>query len=139
MKWKMAIIISCLVIGLGVFIGVTVLGKSSPNLKVAAGELQIEGYSFTIKPSKYTYQDAKVETFKTTVRNLSDKEAWFDMGDGIKIVIPAHLAYVYWYTMPLDGDTVRIPITRIPSNDSGLRVEERLILKLEPIKPGGTM
>jgi len=138
-RLKIIIVSICLILGIGIFVGIKVISKSPSNLKVVAGELQIKGYSFTIKPSKYTYQVSKVETFKTTVRNLSDEDAEFDMGDGTKMIIPARAASSHSYTMVLNGDIMRIPITRIPSNPSGLRVEERLILKLEPVKSGGTI
>jgi len=122
-------------------LGCSAAGKSTTedsNLQATAGELKVSGYSFTINPCLYTYRQNATEVVKTTVSNLSDKDAVFSMGDGKQLTVSAKSSKEYKYRLQLVGEVVRMRITKISSQSAttGLAVQEALVLKIEPRTKG---
>ena len=107
--------------------------RAEPVLTVAAGAYNIPEFSFTINPCKYTYDCWGMATVQTTITELSGKSGEFNLGDGSVVTIPAYgnltCSYKFNY---LHGQTERIKITRLIENQSGLSIQESLVLKIEP-------
>ena len=119
------------------FFGLGGIGSTQPNLQVSeARPLMVSDWS--ISPCKYTYQwwerPARVST---TISNQSDEDALFKLGDEQVVAIPANGNITYSFQVDwLKGQTERIRIIRIVENQSGLSIQEALVLKIEPRTKG---
>jgi hypothetical protein len=93
---------------------------------------------WSIAPCKYTYgyweSSARV---RTTISNLSSKDAEFSLGDGSMAMISASGNLTHSYSVSLKGQTERIRITKLGEAQSGLSIQEALVLKIEPRTKGG--
>lgn len=118
------------IVGIVGYITEPVEAKSA-KLTVAAGELKIWS-DWSINPCKYEYEHNGKANAKVAVNNLSSKDAKFDMGDGKVITIPAHSSISYTYRILLKGQSERFEITKL-NEGTGIRVQEQLILKIQPI------
>lgn len=101
------------------------------NLQVAAGELKVWN-DWSISPCLYTYERNATEVVKVTVSNLSSASIVFSMGDGKTLTVSANTSKEYKYRVKLVGQTERIRITKLVENQSGLSIQEALVLKIEP-------
>jgi hypothetical protein len=113
------------------------IGNTQPNLQVAEAR-PLKGTGWEIAPCKYSYQwwerPARVST---TISNQSGEDALFKLGDEQVVVIPANGNITYSFQVDwLHGQTERVRITKLVENQSGLSIQEALVLKIEPIKEG---
>ena len=129
MKYLAPLVIFGLVAAL--FFGMGSIGeaKPKPNLVTVAGEMKI--WNWSINPAKYEYWHAGKEVARVTVTNYSDRAAEFDMGDGRFLLILGHSSLDYSYAVDLKKQTERFTITKV-NEGSGIRVQEALVLKIEP-------
>ena len=107
-----------------------------PNLTVALGELNFWD-DWSINPCKYEYKWAYCDTVATTISNLSSKDCSFDLGDGNMVMIPGKGNLTHYYQVPLKGQTERIRITKLTEVQTGMAMQEALVLKIEPRTKGG--
>ncbi len=108
-------------------------GTVQPALPVELGQLNAS--SFAINPCKYVYYDWMPDKARvsTTICNFSDKDATFNLGDGSMVVIEGNSKIEHKYLANLDGQTQRIYITKL-AEGTGIRIQEALVLKIEPRK-----
>ena len=121
----------------GLFFGLGGLGSAQPNVVVAEGR-PLMASDWSIAPCKYTYgyweNSARVST---TISNLSGEDCSFVLGDGSIFTIPANGNLTQSYKMSLKGQTERVRIVKPAGSQGGLRVQEALVLKIEPRTKGG--
>lgn len=122
----------------GLFFALGGIGNTQPNLQVAeARPLMVSDWS--ISPCKYSYQwwerPARVST---TIFNQSDEDALFKLEDEQVVMIPANGNITYSFQVDwLKGQTERVRITKLGEVQSGLSIQETLVLKIEPRTKGG--
>ena len=144
MKYIMPLCLFAIVAGL--FFGLGGIGKTQPNLEVSyAWDAKNEVWTselnywkdWSIAPCKYTYgyweNSARVGT---TILNLSGGDCSFDLGDGNTVMILGKGNLTHYYQVPLKGQTERIRITKLTEVQTGMAVQEALVLKIEPRTKG---
>lgn len=128
--------LAIITIALPLGLGYTQSGVNIVKAEVVkvAGELNAWG-DWSINPCKYEYQNCGEAEIFTTVTNLSDIEAKFDMGDGHIISIPAKKNVLWSYKFNyLCGQTERMQITKIDLTytGKGIIVQNAINLKIVP-------
>ena len=106
-----------------------------PGLPIAeARPLIADSQTWSIAPCKYWYYDWMPNEARvgTTISNLSDKEAEFNLGDGNIVSIRGSSSMEHKYIIILNGNIVRIPITKTIIQATGLNIVEQLNLKIVP-------
>jgi len=141
-KYLIHLFLLALVIGLFFGLGCgknvqipTPMPTPEPNIQISAGELKVSGYSFTINPCKFTYQEYGTETVNTSIKNLTSSTAKFSVGNDI-ITVPSNSSVGYEAQLNLVGQTERIRIIKISEGQVGLAIQEALVLKIEPRTKG---
>lgn len=125
MRLRIPVLVVILIIIGGVLVMVF---HKSPNISGVPSRLEV--FDMGLEPAKFVYRkEGRFEVVKVRFSNLSDRGYEFDMGDGNRLWLDAGESRDYEYKIWLDGNIIRIPITR---TGTGL-VQSSLILKLVPL------
>ena len=108
------------------------------KLEVTAGEYDIPEFSFRASPAKSFYEVNGIYAFWFTVTNLSERSGMFDINGAQYELVPRITKF--YRRFELTGQTEKIWITKV-NEGNGIRVQEALVLKIEPKfgKKGGDM